>query len=118
MAVDMVGSPAGTMAAGMHYLLVVWVERGDVAGGSDVLSDSGSSRAPIRIWMFFAPRACPGDLVVTRGSCRAKGPRFVADDGDACGHRYLLEDVVMVFLSVSEFWVKTSVYCRLGNGDA
>ena len=43
-------------------------------------------------------------------SCRAKAPCFGAGDGDARGRRYLLEEVVVVLLSVARFRVKTFVY--------
>ena len=56
--------------------------------------------------------------MVTRWSCRAKALRFVADDSDARGRRYLLEDVVVVLLSVFGFLVKTYVCSGLGKGDA
>jgi hypothetical protein len=49
------------------------------------------------------------DLMVAWGSYRAKALRLVADDGDARGRRYLLEDVVVVLLSMPGFRVKTLV---------
>ncbi|XP_037442135.1 dirigent protein 21-like [Triticum dicoccoides] len=60
-------------------------------------------------------RACPEDLMVTRWSCRAKAPHFVADDGDARRRRSLPEDVVVVLLFVSGFPVKTLVHGGLGS---
>lgn len=44
--------------------------------------------------------------------------RFVADDDDARGRRSLLEDVVVVILSVSGFRMKIFVQCGLGSDDA
>ena len=68
--------------------------------------------------MFGTRRPIPEGLVVTRGSYRAKSPRFGADGGDACVRHYLLEEVVLVLISVSEFLVKTFVRCGLGSSDA
>ncbi|KAE8806393.1 hypothetical protein D1007_17446 [Hordeum vulgare] len=103
MEVRMVGSLTGTIAARIALPLGRVAARDDAAGGSGALAVDDDGRAPIRKWKLYAPPACPEDLMVTRGSCQAKAPRFVADDGDACGRHYLLEDVVMVLLSVSEF---------------
>ena len=44
-----------------------------------------------------ARHACPGGLPTLR-SDRVKTPLFVADDGDACERRMLLEDVVVVLI--------------------
>ena len=59
-----------------------------------------------------------GLLVVVQASGRAKAPRFNTDDDDARRCRYLTEDVVLVLLCVSGFWVKTFVHSELHTGDA
>lgn len=112
------GSSAGTMAAVMAMPL------GRVGGKG---CSGGWLGRGLCHWQQLCPdpdlEACarrggPGCLFVARVSCRAKTPRFGADDGDACGRRSPLEDVVVVLLSVPEFWVKTLVRLGLGSGDA
>lgn len=54
----------------------------------------------------WARLVCPRASVTWVG-CRAKAPRFCAGDDDACGRRFLPEDVAVDLLSASEFRVKT-----------
>ena len=118
MAVRVVGSPAGTMVAVMAFPL------------SHVDDESWGGGWPWHAlcfskWRCLDPdleicsrHTCSWDLEVARGSDQAKALRFVIDFGDAHKRRFLLEDDVVVLVSVSRFWVKTIVHCGLASGDA
>jgi hypothetical protein len=54
---------------------------------------------------------------VWRGFFWAKFQRFGANDGDACGCRDPLEDIVVATLPAIELWVKTLDLCGLGDDD-
>ncbi|VAH37444.1 unnamed protein product [Triticum turgidum subsp. durum] len=58
------------------------------------------------------------EFALREGELSSESFTLVADDDDARGRRYVLEDIVMALLSVSGFWLKTSVCCRLDNDDA
>ena len=118
------GGPHDWLSGGLHVVVVALPlgrvgNRRVVVGRSGALLALGSGVAPIR--------TCGAELVTPvlktscgtgRGSFRVKALRFGADDGDACGHRFLLKDVVVVLLFVPGFWVKTLVPYGLGSGDA
>ena len=116
MAACMVGSPAGTMVAVVALPLM------------HVAEESGGGGWPWHAlcfskWRCLDPdleicsrHTCSWDLEVARGSDQAKALRFVIDFGDAHKRRFLLEDDVVVLVSVSRFRVKTLAhYFRHGG---
>ena len=78
---------------------VVWATIGVAVISSDVPSLSEGQR-PNQDHGIEHRGATLEDLMVARVSCRAKAPCFGTSDDDICGCSYLLEDVVVVLLSM------------------
>ena len=112
----MIGSPAGLVAAAVATPLG---RMGSERSSGRWLGCPLVGRARIRVRESELAVSVLGLPLDTGDRAAERNLRaFGADDGDARGRHYLLEDVVVVLLSVSGLRVNTHVHSGLDIGDA